>query len=498
MSILHDILPPKVSRSPESEARVALGLNPPKADSGGFGWWCHHYLPDYFNLPSPPFHDEIISDLESVSDPPEADHAQRIVVRAAPREHAKSTLCTLALPLHRACNGLARFIVIVSDTDTQSRFFLWAIREELETNERIREDYGDLVGRKWTETEIILANNVKILARGAGASMRGIRHGPYRPDLIVADDLENDENIESPLQREKMTRWFDRTLLNCLAPGGSMLVVGTVLHYDSLLSRLLKRGADPRGGFKAKKYAAISASGGPLWPERWPIKRLEAKKRQIGLAAFEQEFQNEPLDSEARIFREETFAYYTTEDIASKQLATYGFIDLAISEKQTADYTALVTIGVDEMGKIYVLDYVRRRMPIGAQVQACFHAYDRWEHTALGVEVIAYQRAFKQLLDVESAKTSRWIPTVEVRPDVDKVRRISTLAPLIERGDLLFRREQTELVDELRHFPKAPHDDLADALHGAVNVARRQAVGVIEFRTVVHRRVGKSPAMARF
>ncbi|MEE9519093.1 MAG: phage terminase large subunit [bacterium] len=491
MSILHDILPTKVARSPSAEARVARGKN-------DFRWWCHHYLPDYFYLPSPPFHDEIISDLEPASGPPEADHAQRIVVRAAPREHAKSTLCTLALPLHRACNGLARFIVIVSDTDTQSRFFLWAIREELETNERIREDYGDLVGRKWTETEVILTNNVKILARGAGASMRGIRHGPYRPNLIVVDDLENDDTVESPVQREKMTRWFDRALLNCLAPGGVMLVVGTVLHYDSLLSRLLKRGGD----FKSKKYAAIQPDGPqgglPLWPERWPPKRLEAKKRQIGLAAFEQEFQNEPLDSEARIFREETFAYYETEQIAPLKLTAYGFIDLAISEKQTADYTAVVTIGVDELGKIYVLDYVRRRMPIQGQVQTCFHAFDRWEHSAFGVEDVAYQRAFKQLLDEESRKAGKWIPTVSMRPDTDKVRRISTLAPLIERGDLLFRRGQTELIDELRHFPKAPHDDLADALHGAVHVARRQAVGVIEFKTKDHGRVGKSPAMGRF
>ena len=488
-SLLHDILPSKVSRSPESEARVARGLT-------DFGWWCHHYLPDYFNLPSPPFHDEIISDLERPAGMPA--FAQLIIVRAAPREHAKSTLCTLALPLHRACNGVARFIVILSDTDTQARFFLWAIREELETNERLREDYGDLVGRKWTETEIILANNVKILARGAGASMRGLRHGPHRPDLIVADDLENDENIESPLQREKMTRWFDRTLLNCLAPGGSVLVVGTVLHYDSLLSRLLKRGEDPGGGFKARKYAALKPDGSPLWPERWPLKRLEAKKRQIGLAAFEQEFQNEPLDSEARIFREETFAYYETEQIAPLKLTTYGFIDLAISEKQTADYTALVTISVDELGKIYVLDYTRRRMPIRAQVQACFHAYDRWEHSALGVEVVAYQRAFKQLLDDESAKSYRWIPTVEVTPDVDKVRRISTLAPLIERGDILFRREQTELIDELRYFPKAPHDDLADALHGAINVARSRAGGVIEFKTGKRKRIAASAAMGRF
>ncbi len=137
-------------------------------------------------------------------------------------------------------------------------------------------------------------------------------------------------------------------------------------------------------------------------------------------------------------------------------------------------------------------------MPIRAQVQACFHAFDRWEHSALGVEVIAYQRAFKQLLDEESRKAGKWIPTVEVTPDVDNVRRISTLAPLIERGDILFRREQTELIDELRYFPKAPHDDLADALHGAINVARSRAGGVIEFKTGRHKRVASSAVMRRF
>ena len=485
-SILHDILPVDIERSPEAAQRVARGLSDP-------AWWRHAYLPAYFHMPSPRFHADLLAALERPAG--SASHAQRIVVVAAPREHAKSTLCTLALPLHAACNGLARFIIIVSDTDTQARFFLWAIREELETNERLREDYGDLVGRKWTETEIILANNVKILARGAGASMRGLRHGPHRPDLIVADDLENDETVESPLAREKMTRWFDRALLNCLAPGGTMLVVGTVLHYDSLLSRLLKRGGD----FWTKKYAAVLPDGAPLWPERWPIARLEAKKRQIGRAAFDQEFQNEPIDSEARIFREETFGYYETDAIAAKQLAAFGYIDLAISERTRADYTALVTIGVDELGTIYVLDASRRRMPIRAQIEATFLTFDRWQHVRLGVEDVAYQRAFKQLLDEESAKTNRWIPTVAVRPDVDKVRRISTLSPLIERGDLLFRREHTELIDELRYFPKAPHDDLADALHGAVQVARLHAAGgAIEYRSMGIKRLAASAAMGRF
>ncbi|MFQ5893699.1 MAG: phage terminase large subunit [Nitrospinota bacterium] len=484
-TLIHDILPPTATRSPDAAARLNRGLT-------DFPWWCHHYLPDYFSAPSPPFHAEIIADLERPAEL--APWAQLIVVRAAPREHAKSTLCTIALPLHRACNGLARFILIVSDTDTQVRVFLWAIREELETNERLREDYGELVGRKWTESELVLVNDVKILGRGAEAPMRGMLYGTSRPDLIIVDDVENDEAVDSPLQREKLARWFDRALLNCLAPGGAMLVVGTVLHYDSLLARLLKRGGD----FRAKKYAAVSASGGPLWPARWPLKRLEAKKRQLGLAAFAQEFQNEPIDAASRIFRDETFSYYEADELAGKELATYGFIDLAISQKDRADYTAVVTIGVDEGGAIYVLDYVRRRMPLQGQVQACFQAFDRWAHTALGIEDVAYQRAFKEILEEESAKTNRWIPTVAVRPDVDKVRRISTLAPLIERGDLRFRREQTELLDELRYFPKAPHDDLADALHGAVAVARRQATGAVEFRSTGRRRVATSMAMGRF
>lgn len=85
------------------------------------------------------------------------------------------------------------------------------------------------------------AKGTKIQVAGSGKRLRGLRHGAYRPDLVIDDDLENDENVASPEQRDKLHSWFNKTLMPLDEVGGKIdfVIIGTILHYDSLLNRLL-------------------------------------------------------------------------------------------------------------------------------------------------------------------------------------------------------------------------------------------------------------------
>lgn len=464
------------------DPRRAARLKKARAD---FGYFCTYYLPDHFSLPPAQFHREIYELLM---------HNDRVAV-AAPREHAKSTVVNLGFVLYAICFELKHFIVIVSDTDTQARYFLWSIKTELESNPRIAEDFGNLVGdEKWSEGDFITANNIRVLARGTGASMRGLRHGPHRPDLVIGDDLENDEAVNTVLQRQKTENWLKRVLLNAVGPGGQVFIIGTILHYDSLLSKLLK---DER--WTRRKYRAIQDDGTPLWPERWPMERLMDKREEIGFLSFAQEFQNEPRDDETALFREEDIVYFEPAEIQGKPLELVAMVDPSLGGSRTADYSAIVTVGrCVESGFLYVLEAIIERLSPEALMDRIFDCFDRWNHVAIGFETVAFQKVLKLWLDERARKTRRYLPVSEVtQAGLSKEARITRLSPLVENGTLRFAPGTQRLVEQLVQFPRADYDDGPDALEGAVDLFRRVGGGRVAYQSVQRRRMAfESPSAA--
>lgn len=458
------------THDPERDARIQKARE-------DFGFFCTYYLPEHFSLPPADFHREIY-DLLMKHD--------RIAI-AAPREHAKSTVVNLGFVLYAICFKLKHFIVIVSDTDTQARYFLWSIKTELESNARIAQDFGDLVDdQKWTEGDFITSNGVRVLARGTGASMRGLRHGSHRSDLVIGDDLENDEAVATPTQRQKTMNWLKRVLLNAVGPGGQVFVIGTILHYDSMLANLLK---DER--WTRRKYRAIQDDGTPLWPARWPVERLEDKKKEIGVLAFAQEFQNEPRDDETALFREENIVYFDDKELEGKTLQTVAMVDPSLGATRTADYSAIVVVSRDvHSGILYVRYEKIERLSPERLMDAIFEMYEHWEPVLIGFESVAFQRVIKLWLDERARKSSRYLPVREVvQTGLSKEARITRLSPLVETGTIRFSRRLNRLIEQLIQFPKGDYDDGPDALEGAVDLFRTLGQGVGSgYQSVVKRR----------
>jgi predicted phage terminase large subunit-like protein len=403
----------------------------------------------------------------------------------APRGHAKSTIINIADNLFDICNGYEPYIVIFSDTPEQATEHLGAIVEELEGNELIHEFYGHLyearkVGEmnkeKWTQSVIITKNGVKVEAKGWRSKTRGMRWKENRPSKIVIDDIENDEDVNSPLMRLKLRNIFEKRILNLGEPETKYRFIGTVLHYDSLLMNEYK---NPRPNWCWKFYDALKSLGGsyadvdtmsgtPLWPEWWSLERLKAKKDEIGSIPFNQEFRNNPLDSTSQVLKPKEF--YESVDLT--MVECFGYIDLAISEKETADYTAVVTIGRHKVdGRLYVIEPIQFRGSVTEQLARVFELHKRYKYKSFGVESVAYQKAFAQLVREYSNRTGEYIPVVEVEIDKDKVRRAIEITPYIENGTILFNASYQDFMAQVVQFPKADHDDMVDALVGAVNQA---------------------------
>ncbi len=161
------------------------------------------YLANYLTADPAPFHVKLYRMMSCGSE------NKREAV-AATRGHGKSVLMSLIYPLWAICTGQRRlgrkqFIVIISASSAISEGFLSALTRELQENELIRADFGNLVGRqKWTSTEILTANGVRVVAKGVGSSLRGMRSFESRPDLIICDDLEDDEGVQNADQRRKL------------------------------------------------------------------------------------------------------------------------------------------------------------------------------------------------------------------------------------------------------------------------------------------------------
>lgn len=482
------------------------------------------YLSNYLTAAPAPFHAELYGLMVS------KDRNKREAM-AAPRGHGKSVLMGLVHPLWAICRGKKRFIVIISSSSAISEGFLGAIIRELRENELLRMDFDNLVGGdKWTCNEILTSNGVRVAAKGVGSNLRGMRSFESRPDLIICDDLEDDEGVQNIEQRQKLESWFNRSVLNLPGPEGDIFVIGTVLHYDSLLTKLLKK-------WNGRRYRALGTDGAALWPAYYDAERLkkikdgDGDKEGIGSIAFECEYQNNPISPEEQLIREEWIRYYQPEDLYNQELLIATAIDPALGSSSTGDYSAMVTVG-QAGGKIYVLEAdIMRRTP-RAIADAAVRNFQRWSsHSVAGrrtssatnenstpnavaesqkdieavtepcsglrshflclaVETNVFQVVLKDMLEEISRRERLFIPIRGVKNFADKTARIASLSALIENGTILFRRDRRDvtgctsqrlLIEQLIEFPKGSHDDGPDALEMAVRQLRHHSAPRIRF-----------------
>jgi predicted phage terminase large subunit-like protein len=401
---------------------------------------------------------------------------------AAPREHAKSTVVSVIFVLYCICYKLRHFIVLISDTQPQAALQLAAVKEEIENNPALREDFGELAGdKKWDVNDCRTSTGISVVARGAGQSLRGLRFRQWRPDLVICDDLENEEAADNPDTRDKLKRWFLGTVMN-LGKGCQVFVIGTILHFDALLAELLDE--DKFKTFVKRKYEAVDdewTAESVLWPAKWDLQALKDKEHTIGSVMFNQEWRNRPISSDTQIFQEAwiTAHAFRRSELADRETRGESFFkvtyhDPAISQKRKADFFASVTLTVDAKGYLYITRAEQARMPFGKQREFIIARYDEEKPAAVGIEQQAYQEALKQEMEDVGRETGRYINIVGVSNLTDKFLRISSISSLVENGTIRFCLDGTQktLISQLLFLGKIK-DDLADALQGAVQLARQ-------------------------
>lgn len=505
-----------------------------KRSSRDMEYFGRTYFPHYIEAPSSRLHKYICTRYPAmIFQAVETGQGDR-EADAAPRGNAKSTWTTLILPLWTSAYKYRHFPLIVSETASQSEDFIQFIKAELETNERLKQDFPDLCGEGpiWRSNMIITRNGVKIRGVGAGQKLRGMRHGSRRPDLVVGDDLENDEQVESPEQRKKLEKWFFKALMKIGQPDTVYIVVGTILHYDSLLANLLKK-----PGWKGQKFKAVLkwsksklwekweqiftdiADGKEeaeaaadaffaenktemlkgaevLWPEREDYYYLMKMRVSEGPAYFDSEKQNEPINPDECLFREEEFAYWDDDEVDLSGIPHYGVVDPSMGKKSKRHDPSAILGGRMKNHIIYVdiADIDKRHPDKIIDDVLLYQQQDPFQQ--FGVESIQFQEFFKDTLEKEAHKQGLTMNVVELKPNTDKYLRIQTLQPWIKNGWMRFRRNMRILLEQLKYYPMGDHDDGPDALEQLKSlIEEATATGIIEFQSTGVRRVTSGSSM---
>lgn len=358
---------------------------------------------------------------------------------------------------------------------------LATLKLEFEANQRIFWLYGNLRGDTWGTEELEFKGKVKVIAKGTGQKIRGLKYLQYRPDLVLCDDLENDDLVANADRRKKLKSWFLKNVIPGLARGGEIIVIGTILHFDSLLKNIIDR-KDEFHGWNVVKYKAIT-EGKSIWPELWSVEDLNRMQHDptfpyfIGSLVFAQEYLNEPMSGEDVIVKPEWIIEY---NLAKKRqtfrseenvdwidtLDIYAGVDLAISKKETGHYFSITVIGIDEEGREWTLDYFRDRLTVDEQAEMIIKMHLTWKPKIIKLETVNYQEALRQVVISKARKRGINIPIRPFKPDKDKIRRMQFHSARIENGVVHWRSDHSlwpVIRDEMLQFPLGKFDDMIDS-----------------------------------
>ncbi len=455
-------------------------------------WFCQTYLPHYFSKEFGEFHKDW-NTLADIKDEP--------VFLAAPRKHSKSTFFSLAVPLHDICYELKHFILIISDTQDLAADFCGFIQIELEENERIKQDFGDLTNPgKWKSKDFITKNNRRVKARGHGQKVRGLRHGVYPPDRGIIDDFENDINVKNPRLIRDGIDWILEAVMNSFAEGYSMTMVGTILGKKSILAQMINmkcENNDQEYRFVSRIYKARDENGELLWPGGWTKERLKKIEKHIGSIRFNKEFQNDPRDDEG-LFREEWIRYYHPEEIIGKSLRRYTGIDPSMKKGESSDFKAIITIAIDTDGIMYVLDAFIRRCSVDTMARTTYSRYEELNPLIVGMEDNALGEFAQSPFDLVAKDKKYHLPIRFNTHTIPKEARIGRISPWVERGIIRFQKghsDQDLLVEQIIYFPSTTvNDDGPDALEGAIDLAEKGAYQKMEYTQITPRRMAMAGA----
>lgn len=396
----------------------------------------------------------------------------------APRQFFKSTLFSISFPIWSIFNDLNKRILIFSSSSMMGRGFMREIIDHFGRNSKLRliweleHGYDPYINpEEWTRAYVTFPRPKQFKEPsiyGAGVLQEPVS---WHFDIIILDDVVTIEDQFYASIRRKKIEWF-KSIFDFLEPKSKLIIVGTRWHKEDLYGYILN---DPSYENWEKVIMTIyDENGQPIFPEEFPAERIEQLKKEKGIHFWGQYMQDPRHSDEYTYFNPNTFSYYAR---PPKLVEIVAYLDPALGKKgEQFSFPALIIIGKDSDGFIYVLDAFITKLRPAEIIKIAKMLYEKWHFSKLGVEANAFQSYFGDDLQKHFRKYGIYdCSIIKVIQTKSKQMRIESIEPLIHDGTIKFPefwrnyKGLTELMNQFRDYPYGANDGI-DALQGALDL----------------------------
>ena len=440
--------------------------------------FCKVFMPKTFYKPFSKGHADVFKLLDD-------ERIQKLVI-AMPRGWGKTSIINKAYPAKKIVFRDRHYIIPISSTGSSAIEFSENLKMELLSNEDLLPVFGPIrtsgFGQgSFSTLEWVTSTGIKVMPRGAGQQIRGRQFGNYRPDLYIVDDLEDDEAVESEERREKLKKWFLSAVKNSVEmsdPKWRIIVIGTILHEDSLLANLLDEEKYP--DWRRIKLELCDDDFVSNWPEHISNEQCYSIYKEFKDAGqsdiFYREFRNIPIALDEQGFKPEYFKDYNEDDpdLHSSDSESIILSDPAKTMKKGSAKTAVVGITVNvRKHKMWIRDVVKEQLTPDQLYNEMLDMAERLGALVLAPEVTALHEYITfPLRNAMHARGVNYI-IIEVNPREGKrgAKRSAGLIPWYRGGHVFHNRTSCmSLEKNLLQWPKPSEWDEIDAASGIVYV----------------------------
>lgn len=444
-------------------------------------FFCYYFI-DYVKYPFAPYHFDFFQDVRDLH-----NDVIREVAWIAFRESAKTSFAKILL-VWLICNGYKRYINVDSFDKENAERVLFDVVVELQTNKRIKADYGELYNKKRDPDEttqkrianFLTNNGVRVEAHSTQESVRGRLHGHQRPDFLLLDDFETNKTKDSKAYTLQVIKHIDEFKAGLDSTAKVVYLGNFITEHGSVAT--LKERAKTDTRLRYRDIPAIDHTTGlPTWPGKYALTDAEAaekglvsledKRRQLGGQVFKAEMMNQPIDESTQEFFKKWFKYKKLEDVLLHPVRKFATIDTAFSKNQDDDDTGITRNYVSENGDWHLRARKLRINP-KALIDLIFVLHEEG-FEKIGIEETAYLQAIQPFFAEECDKRSIYPYVVPLKHGgIQKETRIRGLIPRYENGKIWhIEGECNDLEDQLLRFPKSLKDDVADSAAYQLKIA---------------------------
>ena len=403
-------------------------------------------------------------------------HGKKHFAQEAFRESGKSVIVIRSHSLYRLVfpSKEYNFIVIIMANQTLASARLKDLAEDYLADPKLCANLVEVKKNNDKTFEVIVKDiygkpiNVRIDAYGKGSSVRGLLHGETRPKLIIIDDPQDLEDMGSETILEKDYNWFLSDIA-FLGKKCRIFMIGNNLGESCLIERVINN--KEYLGFQAERIP-IMKDGKPTWEGKYTLEFIESEREtyeKLGkIDIWYRERMCEAISPDSQIFKTEYFKEFRWKDLHTPELNVFMTVDLAISQRATADFTSIMVVGVNKDNHWFILDCSFGRFDPTKTIDEIFRMVGKWSPQKVGVEKVAYQAALSHFLEKEMPRRNMFFTITQLRAQRKKEERISALQPRFSTGSVWIPENAgdwwEELKGEMLAFPHGVHDDLLDSL----------------------------------